>query len=77
MLTTIGLSRGIGEGNPLVALYIKEYGSFWGLLLIKGLAILLGCYLYEKKRLRTLKIILVIYIFIAIVPWVWSILLTK
>ncbi len=56
MLSTLAfLSCGVQEANPLVRLLMEICGSaLAGLILVKGLAVLLGLYCWRSGRVRLL-----------------------
>ncbi len=54
ILTTIAfLAQGVTEANPVVAASIRVAGPLGGLILIKGVAIVLGivCYVQARRKL--------------------------
>jgi hypothetical protein len=58
------------EANPLVHWYIGAFGAVQGLLFTKVLAVGCAAILHCAARHRTLAILTLIYLAVAVVPWV-------
>jgi uncharacterized membrane protein len=64
------------EANPLIRILIERLGSFFGLLLVKSIAVLAVFYLWSLRE-RVLwipvatKFLSAYYVFFAILPWTY------
>jgi hypothetical protein len=73
-LTASGVTRfGMAaEGNPMLALPMSVFGPAATLTIAKGVAILGAVMLYRLSRHALLALLTVVYVFVAVVPWVWA-----
>jgi uncharacterized membrane protein len=72
VLTYIGVHTfGLGiEANPIVSWYIGALGAGMALLAAKGLAIACAVLLYRFAHYRTIGVLTVMYLTMAVQPWV-------
>jgi hypothetical protein len=64
------------EANPLIRILIERFGSFFGLFLVKSIAVLAVFYLWTlRERVSWIpvatKILSAYYVFFAILPWTY------
>jgi uncharacterized protein DUF5658 len=64
------------EANPIVSWYIAALGAGAALVAAKGLAIGCALLLYRFARYRTIGALTIMYLAMAVQPWI-SLLLTK
>jgi hypothetical protein len=57
------------EANPIIALYAMQYGAGTAILGAKGVAIVSALVLYTYGRHRTLGVLTIWYLLVAIWPW--------
>jgi Domain of unknown function (DUF5658) len=71
VLTYLGLSIGISEGNPLVAYSFHHAGVGPGLTLAKLIAVACSMSLHLLGLHRILAMLTVMYLSLAILPWTY------
>jgi hypothetical protein len=70
VLTYLGVSTGIAsEGNPLVAWYIATFGIGVAVVGAKMVAIALGAALHMRAMHRTIGLLAILYLAVAVLPW--------
>ena len=57
------------EANPLVYWYVDAFGAAQGLLFMKLLAVACATILHHMSRHRTLAVLTVLYLTVAVMPW--------
>ncbi len=72
-VTYAGISRGVPEGNPLVALAMSSIGPMYGIASVKALAVCLLFLVYQRREHPVVEpgliSLAVTYTFLAVVPW--------
>lgn len=71
VLTYLGLSIGISEGNPLVAYSFHHAGVGPGLTIAKLIAVACSMSLHLLGLHRILAMLTVMYLSLAILPWTY------
>ena len=72
--TYLGISSfGLSEGNPLIAYYIREHGLGISLTVAKVLAVLCSMVLHLLGLHRTLGLLTLMYLSLAVLPWTYLI----
>ena len=70
VFTYLGVSTGIAkEGNPLVAWYIATFGVGVAVVGAKTVAIALGAALHMRAMHRTIGLLAILYLAVAVLPW--------
>ena len=70
VLTYLGVTTGVAtEGNPLVAWYITTFGLGAAMIGAKGMAIVLGAALHMRAMHRTIGLLAILYLAVAVLPW--------
>jgi len=70
VLTYLGVSTGVAtEGNPLVAWYITTFGIGVAMVGAKTMAIALGAALHMRAMHRTIGLLALLYLVVAVLPW--------
>src|SRR5215218_3995024 len=68
--TYLGVKTGIAsEGNPLVAWYITTFGLGVAVVGAKTMAIVLGAALHMRAMHRTIGLLAILYLVVAVLPW--------
>ena len=51
IITLLGLNKGATEGNPVIVFFMEQLGVITGLLVVKGvvLVVVISCILYNKN----------------------------
>jgi hypothetical protein len=77
-LTAVGISRfGLGaEANPMLALPILLFGPVAALTVAKGAAVAGAVVLYRLSRHFLLAMLTLMYMFVAIAPWAWALVIS-
>jgi hypothetical protein len=71
LLTYLGLTIGISEGNPLVAYSLRHAGVGPGLTIAKLVAVACSMGLHLLGLHRILAMLTVMYLSLAILPWTY------
>jgi hypothetical protein len=71
LLTYLGLTIGISEGNPLVAYSLRHAGIGPGLTMTKLVAVACSMGLHLRGLHRVLALLTLIYLSLAILPWTY------
>jgi hypothetical protein len=71
VLTYVGLTIGISEGNPLVAYSFRHAGIGPGLTIAKVVAVVCSMSLHLLGLHRILALLTVMYLSLAILPWTY------
>lgn len=72
--TYLGISSfGLSEGNPLIAHYIREHGLGVSLTAAKVLAVVCSMVLHLLGLHRTLGLLTLMYLSLAVLPWTYLI----
>ncbi len=72
--TYLGISSfGLSEGNPLIAYYIREHGLGISLTAAKAVAVVCSMVLHLLGLHRTLGLLTLMYMSIAVFPWTYLI----
>ena len=70
VLTYLGVTTGVAtEGNPLVAWYITTFGIGAAMIGAKTMAIALGAALHMRAMHRTIGLLAILYLAVAVLPW--------
>ena len=70
VLTYLGVTTGVAtEGNPLVAWYIATFGIGAAMIGAKTMAIVLGAALHMRAMHRTIGLLAILYLAVAVLPW--------
>lgn len=64
-------SFGLSEGNPLIAYYMRHHGVGPSLTVAKLLAVACSMVLHLLQMHRTLGVLTVLYLSLAILPWTY------
>ena len=76
--TYLGISSfGLSEGNPLIAHYIREHGLGVSLTAAKVLAVVCSMVLHLLGLHRTLGLLTLMYMSMALLPWTYLIFLAR
>jgi len=77
VLTLAGVARfGVSvESNPLIALSMMTLGAGPTLSIAKALAVVLGTVLHGVRWHGTLALLTIFYVFVAVLPWAWLVLM--
>ena len=70
-LTAIGIDRfgSTVEANPILAWYVTAFGASIALVSAKVIAVGCAAALYAQARHRTLAALTLLYLIVAIIPW--------
>lgn len=70
--TYLGVSSyGISEGNPLIAHFIERHGAGPSLTVAKILAVVCSMALHLVGMHRTLALLTLMYLMLAVLPWTY------
>ena len=70
--TYLGVSSyGISEGNPLIAHFIERHGAGPSLTIAKMLAVVCSMALHLVGMHRTLALLTLMYLMLAVLPWTY------
>ncbi len=70
--TYLGVSSyGISEGNPLIAHFIEQHGAGPSLTVAKVVAVLCSMALHLVGMHRTLALLTLMYLMLAVLPWTY------
>jgi hypothetical protein len=77
-LTAVGINRfGVdAEANPMLALPIIFFGPVAALIVAKSAAVVGGAVLYRLSRHVLLATLTLMYVFVAIAPWAWALVIS-
>ena len=77
VLTYLGVTIGISEGNPLVAYSLRHAGIGPGLTITKLVAVACSMGLHLVGLHRVLALLTVMYLSLAILPWTYLLYLAR
>ena len=72
VFTYLGVAAfGLSEGNPIIAYYMKAHGVGPSVTVAKGLAVVCSMVLHLLGMHRTLGVLTLVYLSMAVLPWTY------
>lgn len=78
VFTYLGVAAfGLSEGNPIIAYYMKVHGVGPSVTVAKGLAIVCSMVLHLLGLHRTLGLLTLLYLSMAVLPWTYLLFIAR